>query len=619
MTSPPTLPIKSIQALTRGEGGLEPSAERSFKSVKHFYLSNSLNKVISVKYSFMHFKNLLPAAACILALIPGAGSRAQKINGLDYSIQKNVQCRQGAVVSAHPLASIAGLNMLKQGGNAVDAAIATQLVLAVVYPGAGNIGGGGFMVAHLKNGKTVCLDYREKAPAAASRDMYLDKEGNPLLNLSQYGHLASGVPGTVAGLFASMKYAKLPFSTLIQPAIDLAENGFVITASQAASFNANKKEFLEQNKTPVAFVKNEKWKAGDLLIQKELANTLKRIRDQGQKGFYEGETARLIVEEMKKGNGIITLDDLKNYEAKERPAIDFTYKGYRILSMPLPSSGGILLQQMMKMIENRNISALKFQTVESVQLMTEAERRAFADRGEFLGDPDFVKVPVSILVSREYLEQRMKDYQPGKAGSSKITGAGAIKESEETTHLSVVDSEGNAVAVTTTLNDGYGSHTVVAGAGFILNNEMDDFSVKPGVPNMYGALGNDKNAIAPAKRMLSSMTPTIVLKNNKPYLVVGTPGGTTIPTSVFQTLVNILEFGLSAEEAVNNPKFHHQWSPDQIDVEKKFPEEVKKQLEAMGYTIKVREAIGRTEVIQVLGKKVIAVGDKRGDDDARGY
>lgn len=551
-------------------------------------------------------------------------TEAQKINSRQYSVQKKINCGKGAVVSAHPLASMVGLSILKKGGNAIDAAIAMQLALAVVYPGAGNIGGGGFMVAHLKNGQNVSLDYREKAPAKATRDMYLDEAGNPLMHLSQDGQLAAGVPGTVAGLFASMKYAKLPFKTLIQPAIELAEKGFAITASQAASFNSTKKEFLALNTSAIAFVKETKWKAGDLLIQKDLANTLKRIRDNGQKGFYEGETARLIVAEMQKGRGIISLDDLKAYQAIERTALDFNYKDYRVISMPLPSSGGIILQQMLKMIEERNIAAMQFQTAASVQLMTEAERRAFADRGEFLGDPDFVKVPVKTLVSAAYLSERMKDYEPGKAGNSKTTGAGLIKESEETTHLSVVDAYGNAVAVTTTLNDGYGSKTVVNGAGFLLNNEMDDFSVKPGVPNMYGAIGNDKNAIAPGKRMLSSMTPTIVLKNGSPYLVVGTPGGTTIPTSVFQTLVNMLEFGMSAEEAVNKPKFHHQWLPDVVSVEKDFPETVKAQLKAMGYIIKEREAIGRTEVIEVRNPSsskriIIAVGDKRGDDDARGY
>ncbi len=567
----------------------------------------------------MTIKKLFFTVAFITSLTITAVSQPQKAVGLSYSSQKKVNGRKGAVVSAHPLASMVGLSILKKGGNAIDAAIATQLALAVVYPGAGNIGGGGFMVAHLKNGENISLDYREKAPSKASRDMYLDTSGNPQLNLSQDGHLAAGVPGTVAGLFASMKYAKLPFFTLIQPAIDLAEKGFAITASQASSFNSTKKEFLELNSSPVSFVKESEWKAGDILIQKDLANTLKRIRDEGQKGFYEGETARLIVAEMQRGKGIITLEDLKKYEAKERAVLDFNYKGYQVISMPLPSSGGIIVQQMLKMIEDKNIAAMKFQTAASVQLMTEVERRAFADRAAFLGDPDFVSVPVKTLVSTDYLKRRMKDYEPGKAGNSKTVLAGLIKESEETTHLSVMDTYGNAVSVTTTLNGGYGSRTVVSGAGFLLNNEMDDFSVKPGVPNMYGAVGNEKNAIEPGKRMLSSMTPTIVLKDGFPYLVVGTPGGTTIPTSVFQTLVNVLEFNMKPDDAVNKPKFHHQWLPDILSVEKDFPEAVKKQLEEMGYAVKVKGAWSRTELIQIKNKKMTAVGDKRGDDDARAY
>ena len=327
---------------------------------------------------------------------------------------------------------------------------------------------------------------------------------------------------------------------------------------------------------------------------------------------------------MKRGNGIISSEDLKNYKAKMRAPIKFKYKGYDIVTMPLPSSGGIILQQMMKMIETRNIAALKFQTAESVQLMTEVERRAYADRAEFLGDPDFVKVPIKKMVCKKYLAERMKDYKPGFAGSSNIIKAGQIKEHEETTHLSVMDNEGNAVSVTTTLNGEYGSKTVVAGAGFLLNNEMDDFSVKPGVPNMFGAVGNKQNAIAPGKRMLSSMTPTIVIKNNKPYLVVGTPGGTTIPTSVFQTLVNVLEFNMSIEDAVNKPKFHHQWLPDEIMIESGFPEAVKQELVRMGYKLSPRKAIGRVEVIAVnatgaKGKQLEAVADKRGDDHAAGY
>ncbi len=542
-----------------------------------------------------------------------------QISPYNYHSQKKTICNNGAVVSAHPLASKVGVDILKQGGNAVDAAIATQLALAVVYPGAGNIGGGGFMVAHLQNGKNIALDYREKAPSKASRDMYLDSDGNPQMHLSQDGHLAAGVPGTIAGLFASHQYALLPFKKLIQPAIDLAENGFAITVSEAASFNELKQQFIKLNSAAPVFVKNSLWKEGDTLIQKDLANTLKRIRDNGQDGFYTGETANLIVAEMQKGKGIISVEDLKNYKAVERVADVFTYKNNTIVTMPLPSSGGIILQQMMKMVAQRNIAAMKFESLQSVQLMVEVERRAYADRAEFLGDPDFVKVPVKKLTNTDYLKERMKDYDATKAGSSKMVKAGNITESEETTHLSVVDKNGNAVSVTTTLNGGYGSRTVVSGAGFLLNNEMDDFSVKPGVPNMYGAVGNEKNAIAPNKRMLSSMTPTIVLKNNKPFLVVGTPGGTTISTSVYQTLIDILEFGMSPEDAVNKPKFHHQWQPDMVFVEKDFDATVKKQLETMGYKIVSRGQIGRTEVIQINGKQIIAVGDKRGDDAAEGY
>jgi len=554
----------------------------------------------------------------VILFLIGLQSTAQ-INPYNYRLQKKVTAGNGAVVSAHPLASQVGLLMLKKGGNAVDAAIATQLALAVVYPGAGNIGGGGFLVGHLSNGKNIAIDYREKAPSKASRDMYLDSAGNAQMTLSQEGHLAAGVPGTIAGLFASMKYAKLPFKTLIQPAIDLAEKGFVLTDAQVEDFNQGAQDFLRLNKTPVAFVKEGGWKKGDTLIQKELANTLKRIRDRGARGFYEGETARLIVAEMQKGNGIITLGDLKNYAAKDRTAIQFNYHGYEIVSMPLPSSGGIMLQQLLGMIAGKNIAAMKFQTPASVQLMTEAERRSYADRAEFLGDADFVKVPVKKLTSGNYLKERMKDYDPLKAGSSTATVAGIIPESEETTHLSVMDAAGNAVSVTTTLNNHFGSRTVVGGAGFILNDEMDDFSVKPGVPNMYGAVGNEKNAIAPGKRMLSSMTPTIVLKDKKPYLVVGTPGGTTIISSVFQSIVNVIDFGMGAEDAVNKPKFHHQWLPDVIFVENDFDAGTITALEAMGYKVNKRGNIGRTEMIEIKDGKIIAVGDKRGDDTAEGY
>lgn len=561
--------------------------------------------------------------ALILVLMTGMATA--QINPYQYSINKLANGNKGAVSSAHPLASQVGLEILKNGGNAFDAAIATQLALAVVYPGAGNIGGGGFLVAYTNKGKAISIDYREKAPGSASRDMYLDKDGNPLLNLSQNGHLASGVPGTVAGLFASHKYGKLGFASLIQPAIALAEKGYVITAAEARSLNGSKSAFEKYNTVRPAFVKEKSWKAGDTLVQKDLAATLSRIRDNGMKGFYEGETARLITAEMKRGGGKISLEDLKNYTAAERDPIIFDYKGHTVIGMPMPSSGGLLMQQMMKMIEDRDISSMGFHSPAAVQLMIEVERRAYADRAEFMGDKDFVKVPVKTLSSDSYLKERMRDFIPGKATPSDMVKPGKVNpESDETTHLSVADQFGNVVSVTTTLNGGYGSKTVVGGAGFLLNNEMDDFSVKPGVPNMFGAVGKEANAIAPGKRMLSSMTPTVVLKDKKPWLVVGTPGGTTIPTSVFQTLVNIIDFKQSSLDAVNNPKFHHQWLPDQVMVENDFPKSLQTSLEKMGYGFTNRGQIGRTEVIKLEwnGKKlkaIEAVADKRGDDHAAAY
>ncbi|MFM7222411.1 MAG: gamma-glutamyltransferase [Bacteroidota bacterium] len=572
----------------------------------------------------LHIGNRSALLCMLLVTVISQGAQSQ-MNPYQYTISKSATGKKGAVASAHPLASDAGLQVLLKGGNAFDAAVATQLALAVVYPGAGNLGGGGFLVAFTEKGQSISIDYREKAPGSASRNMYLDKEGNPRLELSQNGHLASGVPGTVAGLFTTLKYCKLPITALIQPAIELAEKGFVITAAEANSLNSTKKGFLKYNTRPTAFVKDQPWKAGDTLVQKELAGTLKRIRDNGAAGFYEGETARLITEEMQRGGGIITLQDLRSYTAAERTPVVFDYKGHTIIGMPMPSSGGVLTQQMLKMIENRSIEVMGFHSKESVQLMVEVERRAYADRAEFMGDQDFVKVPVKRLTSDEYLQQRMNDFVAGKATPSTTIQAGAIQpESEETTHLSVADQWGNAVAVTTTLNGGYGSMTVVGGAGFLMNNEMDDFSVKPGVANMYGALGKEANAIQPGKRMLSSMTPTLVVKNNKPYLVVGTPGGTTIPTSVFQTIVNMLEFGQSPLDAVNNPKFHHQWLPDQVMVEKDFPAALKTDLEKMGYKVTQRGQIGRTEVIRInwKGKKIEsieAVADKRGEDHASAY
>jgi gamma-glutamyltranspeptidase/glutathione hydrolase len=544
----------------------------------------------------------------------------KNVNPYQYSSVKNSVYAKASVSSAHPLASMVGAEIMKQGGNAFDAAIAVQLTLAVVYSNAGNIGGGGFLVGRKTNGQTIAIDYREEAPAKANRDMYLDKNGNAIANLSLNGHLASGVPGTIAGLFATHQYAKLPFKTLIQPAIDIAEFGYVITEREANGLNANKESFIKNSTQPSALVKENKWKAGDTLIQKNLAQTLKRIRDNGPKGFYEGKTAELIVEEMKRGNGIISLNDLKNYKAKTRTALQFKYKDYDIIGMPPPSSGGIIIWQMMKMIENKPIASYGLNSTKAVQLMVETERRAYADRAEHLGDPDYYKVPLKTISSDKYIQDRMKDYDSTKASASKDIVAGNIKEHDETTHLSVMDKDGNMVSVTTTLNGGYGSKTVVGGAGFLLNNEMDDFSAKPGSPNMYLTIGGVANSIQPGKRMLSSMTPTLVLKNNQPYIVCGTPGGTTIPTSVYQTLVNMLEFNMSADDAINSPKFHHQWLPDEVRVEKDFNPVVRKELTAMGYNIVERNGWCRLEVIKLTANKQREVAaDKRGDDSVAGY
>lgn len=546
------------------------------------------------------------------------------VNPLSYSSNKTETYSHACVVSAHPLASAVGNAILQNGGNAFDAMIATQLALAVVYSNAGNIGGGGFLMARKSDGSFVSLDYREMAPAAASRNMYLDKNGNAENDLSENGHLSSGVPGTVAGLFATLKYAKLNFKDLIEPAIALAENGYAITQNEADDLNSVMNDFKKYNTMPCAFVKDAAWKAGDILKQTELAATLKRIRDNGAAGFYEGETAKFIVEEMQRGGGIITYNDLKNYVVKERTPVEFDYHGYHIVSMPPPSSGGILLAEMCGMIEKFSVSSYGFQSAQAVQLMTEAERRAYADRAEHMGDPDFWNVPQKMLMSKEYLNARMSNYNPSSATPSSSIWAGKIPyESEQTTHISIMDAEGNMVAVTTTLNDSYGSKTVVGGAGFILNDEMDDFSIKPGVPNMYGAVGGDANAIAPGKRMLSSMTPTIVLKDNKPFMVVGTPGGTTIPTSVFQSIINVVDFGMNAYDAVNKPKFHHQWLPDTVYIEKGFNEQTATALKKMNYKLVEREAIGRTEMILISYEgdkiKLQAAADKRGDDSAAGY
>ena len=535
-----------------------------------------------------------------------------------FNTVKEVRVKdKGVVVSAHPLASEAGAKILKMGGNAYDAAVATQLALAVVYPQAGNIGGGGFLVGVKNNGEKFTIDYRETAPAKSSKDMYIDAKGIADTDLSQNGRLAVGVPGSVAGFFETLKHCTLPMKDLIQPSIDLAEQGFAITEREANLLNSLRESFLKHNSLPTAFVKNEKWKAGDLLIQKELAETLKRIQKDGMKGFYERKTAELLTNEMKRGNGIISLQDLKNYKAVVRKPMVFNYKNHEIVSMPLPSSGGILLAQMLKMSGFEDLEKFQHNSTKAVQIMVEAERRAFADRAEYMGDPGFITDETAMLISDEYLKNRWKSYNPNQATPSSAVGKiiKTASESTETTHISVLDKDGNAASVTTTLNGLYGSKVVVAGAGFFLNNEMDDFSIKPGVPNMFGAVGGEANKIEPGKRMLSSMTPTIVLKNGKPFMVVGTPGGTTIPTSVYQSIVNVIDFKLSPNMVINAPKFHHQWLPETVSVEKNFPETTISDLEKMGYKIQRISAIGRTEMIIIdENGTIIGVADGRGED-----
>ncbi|MEI7487119.1 MAG: gamma-glutamyltransferase [Chryseobacterium sp.] len=536
----------------------------------------------------------------------------------DINIVKEVKVKnKGVVVSAHPLASEAGAKILKMGGNAYDAITATQYALAVVYPQAGNIGGGGFLVGVKNNGEKFTLDYRETAPKKASRDMYLEKNGKANTDLSQNGRLAVGIPGSIAGFFATLKYCKLPMSQIIQPAIDLAEKGFAITDHEADMLNSQKKHFQKHNKSSILFVKDTPWKAGDLLVQKELAETLKLIQKFGAKGFYEGKTADLLVAEMKRGNGIITLEDLKNYKVAERKALEFDYKGSNVVTMPLPSSGGVLLAQMLRMAAFENLEKYQQNSTPAVQIMVEAERRAYADRAEYMGDPDFIQDKTSYLISDDYLKNRWKSFSFNQATPSSEVGKiiKQPKESTETTHISVIDKDGNAAAVTTTLNGYYGSKVLVTGAGFFLNNEMDDFSVKPGVPNMFGAVGGEANSIQPNKRMLSSMTPTIILKNGKPYMVVGTPGGTTIPTSVYQSIVDVVDFKLNANISVNAPKFHHQWLPETVSVENNFPEATISELKAKNYVIEKVKYIGKTEMIVIDDNGTIhAVADGRGDD-----
>jgi gamma-glutamyltranspeptidase/glutathione hydrolase len=540
-----------------------------------------------------------------------------------YNLQKSIVSDSAVVVSAHPMASKIGIDILKQGGNAVDAAIATQFALAVSFPYAGNIGGGGFMVIRLASGEVSTLDYREKAPSAAFTEMYLDSMGNAISELSRYGHLSIGVPGTVDGLEQAFnKYSKLKdWKRLVQPALDLARNGFKLTGNQVKYINQHMPSFKKYNTTDNVIMEKEEWKKGDLFVQEELAKVLEAIRDNGRSGFYEGWVAEKIVAEMERGNGLITLEDLKNYRAAWREPIRFNYKDYEIITMPPPSSGGVALAQLFGMVEPYPLSEWGFQSQKSVHLMVEAERRVYADRAQYLGDMDFYPVPIAGITDKEYLAHRMSDFDETRASRSEHIDYGIPYENGETTHFSIIDEEGNAISSTATLNSPFGSKVIAGGTGIMLNNEMDDFSSKPGVPNIYGMLGSEANKIEPGKRMLSSMTPTIVTKDGKPKIIVGTPGGSTIITSVFQVILNIIEWDMSTEEAVHSNRFHHQWYPDSIRLEEGgINEETMAQLKAMGHKFYTSTPIGRVEAIVIRENGDIeGVADTRRDDHAEGF
>ena len=532
--------------------------------------------------------------------------------------------QKAMVVSAREEASRIGSEIMQQGGNAFDAMVATEMALAVCYPNAGNLGGGGFMVYRTHRGEVGALDYREKAPLRANRDMYLDENKKYLQDKSKTGGLAVGVPGTIAGIFkAHKRFGSLPMQTILRPVILLAKNGFKITEKQAKQFNDYSAVFKQVNQENSIYTK--KFKAGDVFKNEALANTLQQISDNGRSAFYQGDIAKTLVAFLQKNGGIVSLKDLDNYQAIWREPIVFNYKDLRIISMSPPSSGGICMAQILKTTANYPIAQYGHNTTKTIQVLTEAQRRAYADRSHYLGDPDFIDIPVDSLLSDAYLKDRMDSFSFESATPSKELTHGSISQAEstETTHYSIVDSYGNAIAVTTTLNASFGSKLYSKKLGFFLNNEMDDFSAKPGTPNLFGLIGGNANAIAPQKRMLSSMTPTLVEKDNKLWMTLGTPGGSTIITSVLQTILNVYEFNMSMQQAVDAPRFHHQWLPDIVKVEAtSFDAKTIKELENKGYKIDYKNAsnIGRVDAILVLSDGSLEAGaDKRGDDIAVGF
>ncbi|MEM7371515.1 MAG: gamma-glutamyltransferase [Bacteroidota bacterium] len=576
-----------------------------------------------MKSFFFHFPVGSLVYSCWWVLLLGAAGTSctpREAEGSQLSLARDtLSSSSGMVVCAHPLAAEVGSEILRQGGNAIDAAVGVQFALAVVLPWAGNIGGGGFLLSRQQDGTIHSLDFRESAPSAAHRDMFLDNNRMVIKNMSWYGHKASGVPGSVQGMYqAHDSLGRLPFASLIQPAIRLAREGVVLTEKEATRLN-DKLPYIRAFSTQSnAFTSKIRWQAGDRIFMPDLAHTLSLIRDHGPAGFYEGKTADKIVEEMKRGGGLITHQDLHSYRAIWRPTISGTYRGHKVISMAPPSSGGVALIQLLKSIEAYPMKTYGPLSADAIHLMVEAERRVYADRAKHLGDMDFYPVPISTLLDSTYNADRMEDFDPQQATLSARIQSGEIPaESEQTTHFSIVDPEGNAVALTTTLNGYYGSCVLVGGAGFFLNNEMDDFSAKAGFPNAFGLLGAEANAIAPGKRMLSSMTPTILEKDSSLFMVVGSPGGSTIITSVFQTIVNVIDFDMDMQSAVNAPRFHHQWLPDVIQHEAStFTPEVQEVLSHFGHRFKQRQdPIGRVDAILILPNGRLQGGaDPRGDD-----
>ncbi|MDG2341714.1 MAG: gamma-glutamyltransferase [Cytophagales bacterium] len=541
-------------------------------------------------------------------------------------IKKETIYKKGMVSSAHPIASKVGLDILKNGGNAFDAAIGVHFALSVVYPNAGNIGGGGFAVYRLNDGEVGSLDFREKAPLKSYKDMYISNSDDGLTVVdkkSKIGHLASGVPGSVDGMVKLYeKFGSLDWKLLLEPSIEMAKNGFSLTHKQSNSLNRVMILFDSINDSEVSFVKEIKWKENDILVQKNLSKTLERIRDKKRDGFYSGLTADYIVNEMKKGDGIISYEDLNNYSSIWRKPIIGKYKDHKIISMAPPSSGGIALLQLLHGAEKLNVGNYEHNSLEYINTIAEIESRVYADRSTYLGDSDFYNVPIDDLIDNKYLDNRFSSIDPSTKTPSNQIKEGNIQfnESEETTHFSIVDEYGNAVSLTTTINGAYGSKVVVENAGFILNNEMDDFSVKPGYPNMFGLIGGEANSIEPNKRMLSSMTPTIIEKNDNLYMVLGTPGGSTIITSVFQTILNVIDFNMGMQEAVDAKKFHHQWLPDFLVVEKNtLNTNLNENLKKMGHKINERSSLGRMDCILIENGILEGGADKRGDNTALGY